>query len=404
MRRNVLLLAVCQASMMTGNSLIIVTSALVGDALAADKSLATLPLALRFLAMMIMTIPASLLMNVTGRRLGFMLGTLLGLAGGVIATVGIYRHDFFWFCVANVLIGMFNGFGVYYRFAAVDTATPDYRSRAISYVMAGGVIAAVAGPNLANWSSDWISSAFFAGSYLTLIAVYALSLVALVFIDIPPPDAAKDSAPGRALSVIMLQPTFIVAAITGMLGYALMSLIMTATPLTMRIHEHTFSDTAFVIQWHVLGMFAPSFFTGNLIKRFGVLKVMTSGAILVLACSIINLTGTTMLHLWSALLLLGVGWNFLFIGATTLLTETYTEPEKAKTQAVNDFLVFTAVTAAVLSAGWLQHFVGWKAVNAGALPFILLMLAAIYWLQRVREKSVSRHVDSAREKLGPGVD
>ena len=384
MKRNVWLLSGCQALMNSGNSLLIATSALVGYRLAADKSLATLPLALQFLTSMLTTIPASFLMKAIGRRAGFVVGTLLGLAGAALAAWGIVAGNFIYFCVAAAFIGALNGFGTYYRFAAADVADADYRSRAISYVMAGGVVAAFIGPNLAHWTSDWLSGIEFAGSYLSLLGIYGLSLVVLLFVRIPPPTAAQAHAHGRPLSVIARQPAFIVALAGGALGFGVMALVMTATPLAMHQHAHVFADTAFVIEWHLLGMFAPSFFTGHLIRRFGVLNVMLAGVVLNIGCVAVNLAGTEVAHFWAALTLLGVGWNFLFIGGTTLLTETYTESEKAKAQALNDFLVFTVITAASLSAGALQYHLGWRAVNLGVVPLIIVILAAILWLKQVR--------------------
>jgi MFS family permease len=381
MKKNVWLLSLCQALMNSGNSLLIATSALVGYQLAADPSLATLPLALQFLATMLTSIPASMLMKHVGRRNGFLVGTALGLAGAGLAAWAIVHADFAWFCAGAALFGAFNGFGSYYRFAAADVATDDYRPTAISYVMAGGVIAAFVGPNLANWTSDWLASAQFAGSYLALVGIYAGSLVAQLFLDIPPPSAHEAHDSGRPLREIAAQGTFAVAVLAAALGYGIMALVMTATPLAMHAHAHPFHDTTFVIEWHILGMYAPSFITGHLIRRLGVLNIMLAGAVLNALCVAVNLAGTGLTHFWAGLVLLGVGWNFLFVGGTTLLTETYRIEEKAKTQALNDFLVFTAVTAASLSAGALQHLFGWQVVNLGVLPLIVLVFASVAWLK-----------------------
>ena len=378
MKKNVLLLSAAQAMMMTGGSLLIATSALVGFQLAPDKALATMPLAVQMLAGMLTSIPASLLMQRIGRRAGFLLGSVIGMGGAALTTYAIVSGSFALFALGTFLIGIFQGFGNYYRFAAADIATVDYRGTAISYVMAGGVVAALIGPNLAHWTSAWFTAPF-AGSYLSLVGIYALSFATLLFIAIPRPSAESLHG-GRALSQIVRQPVFVVAALGGMLGYGIMALVMTATPLAMQDHHHAFGDTAFVIEWHVLGMFAPSFFTGHLIKRFGVLQVMLAGGVLSAACVAVNLTGTSVSHFWLGLLLLGVGWNFMFIGATTLLTEAYAPAEKAKTQALNDFLVFSTVTASVLSAGSLQHYLGWRAVNYGVVPLIALSVIAVLWL------------------------
>lgn len=386
MKRNVGLLAACQALMMTANVLLITTSALVGQRLAAHQglpeSLATLPLAVQFLATMLTTIPASLLMKQAGRRAGFLFGSGAGLAGAALAAYAIAQQSFVLFALATALFGVNNGFGTYYRFAAADSATPDYRATAISYVMAGGVVAALLGTNLANWTRDLLAETPFVGSYLVLIGLYTLSLAAVTFIRIPRLDAVTRRQSGRPLREIIAQKTFIVAVAAAMLGYGVMSLVMTATPLAMHAHAHSFSSTAFVIEWHVLGMFAPSFFTGHLIRRAGVANVMLTGAVLNGLTVAINLAGTSETHFWAALLLLGVGWNFLYVGGTTLLTEAYDEQEKAKVQALNDFLVFTTATSAILTAGVLQHVYGWRVVNLGVLPLIGAMLVAVVWLKR----------------------
>jgi MFS family permease len=387
-RRNVLLLAACQAMMMTGGSLLVATSALVGFRLSPDKSVATLPLALQMLATMLTTIPASLLMQRLGRRAGFLIGSAIGVSGAALAAWAIVAGSFPLFAAGAVLSGVFSGFGSYYRFAAADAASSELRSRAISWVLTGGVVAALVGPNLARWTRGWLATPF-AGSYVALTGVMLLSFVTVLFLDIPRPPAGERGGGGRPLGVIGAQPVFVVAAIGGMVGYGVMSLVMSATPLAMQAHEYPFADTAFVIQWHALGMFAPSFFTGNLIRRFGVLRVMLAGVVCSAACVLVNLSGTSLVHYWMALLLLGLGWNFQYIGATTLLTEAYAPAERAKTQALNDFLVFTTVTVAVLLAGRLQHSFGWRAVNLGVLPALTIALVAIAWLAHVRRTAPS---------------
>jgi MFS family permease len=390
-RRNVPLLATCQALMMSASSLIITTAALVGYALAEDKSWATLPLATQFIATMCTTIPAALLMDRIGRRQGFMLASLFGASGAIFATLAIIRGNFALFSLGSLQIGIFNGFGNYYRFAAADAVDKELKSRAVSYIMAGGVVAAFVGPNLANMTRDLISSAPFAGSYAALVSLYIISLALLAFLRLPPKPAAEDIAgtrSGRSLRVIAGQPMFIVALVCGMLGYGVMALAMTATPLAMHYYAHPFSRTTFVIQWHVLGMFGPAFVTGHLIRRYGVLNIMLAGAVLGAACMTVNLAGSSVWHFWSALLLLGISWNFLFIGATTLLTETYRPEERAKTQALNDFAVFTTVALSSLSAGALQSRYGWQTVNMGLIPLLVIILAVIIWGKRWRRLTI----------------
>lgn len=381
--RNVPLLAVAQSLMMSSNSLIITSAALVGAALADDKSLATLPLAIQFVAIMLTTIPASLLMDRIGRKPAFMLATFVGMSAGALGAWAIITQSFWLFVCATMLIGIFNGFGNYYRFAAADAVDEPLKSRAISWVMIGGVIAAFVGPNLANYTRDLIAGAFFAGSFASLIVIYLLSMLVVSSLKLPHrfhDIREHDTAPQRPLGEIMRQPKFVVAVICAMFGYGVMSLVMTATPLAMDHHHHHFDDTAFVIQWHVLAMFAPSFFTGELIRRFGVNRIMAIGALLGLACVALNLAGTSVAHFWWALVALGISWNFLFIGGTTLLTETYAQAERAKVQAANDFIIFSTVALASLSAGYLQHSFGWQAVNWGVVPLLMLILASITWL------------------------
>jgi MFS family permease len=388
--RNVPLLALSQASMMSAMSLITATSALVGYELAPDKALATLPFAAILVATMLTSLPAAKLMQRIGRKPAFIFACFIGIIGGVLSTVGIIYQAFWVFLGAGIFIGIFNGFGTYYRFTAADIVPDEHKGRAISLVMAGGVLAAIIGPNLANHTQHAIPTAHFAGSYASIIALYILSIFMLSFLDMTPHhhfDESQHSQRARPLSIVMRQPQFIVALVCGMLGYGVMSFLMTATPLAMHHHAHPFSDTAFVIQWHVLGMFAPSFFTGHLIRRFGLSVILTSGSLFGILCVAINLTGTTVTHFFLALLFLGISWNFLFIGATTLLTQTYTPAEKFKAQAVNDFIVFTTVAVASLSAGAIQHKYGWQNINYAALPALMIILLSIVWLQ-IRQNAV----------------
>jgi len=380
MKRNVILLSLSQAALITGTSTLLASSAIVGLALTDHKSLATLPLALLFLGQMVTTIPASLYMAKVGRRLGFMTSALFGLAGAAVATGGVINADFSIFCIGTTLIGMFNGFGQYYRFTAAEVVPEDYRSRAISYVLAGGVIAAFAGPNLANWSRHSLSAEF-AGSYACLIGLYLLAFGIAFLMRIPKPEPVSRSQGGRPLKIIASQPAYLVALVSAMVAYGVMNFIMIATPLAMHGYAHAFSDTALVIQWHILGMFIPSFFTGHLIRRFGSSNIMLAGILLLGLCVSINFAGTTVTHFWGALVLLGLGWNFLFVGATTLLTETYVPDEKAKAQALNDFIVFGTVTITSFSSGAVQHALGWQIINMAVIPFLLLVAIANLWLR-----------------------
>jgi predicted MFS family arabinose efflux permease len=280
--------------------------------------------------------------------------------------------------------GFFYGFVIQFRFAAADVAEARDRSKAISWVLAGGVFAAVAGPNLARATRDWFDPILFAGCYFALVFVCAAVMVALSFVRIPTPSAEERRGDGRSMLEILKQPVCLTAVLCGPLSYAVMSTLMTATPLAMLACDHGFGDTAFVIQWHILGMYAPSFFTGALVSRFGVLNVMAAGSVLFALCIVSNLSGNSVSHFWAGLTLLGVGWNFMFVGATTLLTESYRPSEKARVQGFNDFLVYGTVTVSALISGKLHHFIGWEALNIAAVPIVMATLLAGFWLRAKR--------------------
>ena len=386
MRRNVVILAICQALMMSATSLVIITSALAGVILAPSKIWATVPLACMFIGSLSCAIPASLLMKRIGRRAGFSVGLGFALAGALIATLGLLENSFLVFCVGSLLIGLFNGFGQFYRFAAADAASEAYRSRAISWVMAGGVVAAFVGPNLANWSQHLMVGTRFAGCYASLLVLYLLSLILIAWIRIPKPSVEERSQSGRPLSQIAMQPIFVVAALSAVAAYSVMNLIMTSTPLAMDSYGHHFEQTTRVIQWHILGMYAPSFLTGHLIRRFSCTRVMIVGTFFLGLCVVVNLHGQNIPHFWLALVLLGLGWNFLFIGGTTLVTETYLPAEKAKTQGLNDFLVFGMVALTALTSGVLHQWLGWLTLNIVVVPMIVAALISVIWLDRVRSR------------------
>lgn len=384
LRRNVLILAVCQALMLSGSSLVIATSALVGKKLASSEMWATLPISFMFIGTLLATFPASLMMRRIGRRAGFMIGPAIGLVGTAIAALAIMWSSFSLFSLGSFLIGVFNGVGYYYRFAAVDGVADSYRSRAISWVLAGGVLAAFIGPNMANWNQDLIAGFPFAGSYLSLIALYIVSIVMAAMLRLPMPSVEERSGIQRPLSTIARQPIFLVAVIGAVVAYGVMNLLMTSTPLAMAGHGHSFSDTALVIEWHVVAMFLPSFVTGNLIARFGVSQIMGAGVLLLLGSVSVSLHGVSVLHFIIALALLGVGWNFLFVGGTTLVTDSYAPAEKAKTQGLNDFLVFGTVALTAAGSGFVHHWAGWDILNLVVVPPLALSMGALIWFARRR--------------------
>lgn len=380
-QKTVLLLALCQALAMTGSIVLFTTAALIGSMLATDKSLATLPLALLQLATMLTTIPAALILKQWSRKLGFMIGVLIGLAGASLGVYAIFAGSFAWFSLATLLYGVFNGFVGYYRFAAADVASEAFRSRAISFVIAGGIIAAIVGPELATWTKDWLPTTF-AGGLVMIALLQIFTLLLLLWVDLPPLPSQSHAKQGRKLIAIVQQPVFIVAVLGSMIGYGVMSLLMTATPLAMIAVDHSFRTTASVIQWHVLGMFTPSLITGFLIARFGVLTIILTGIVLNGLCIAINLAGTSPPHFFAALLLLGIGWNFMFIGSTTLLTAAYTPTEQATTQATHDFLMLSFVAFATFLSGRLFNDRGWAIVNYTGLALITVALIAVLYLQQ----------------------
>jgi len=378
--RNIVLLAVCQAVLMTGSSLLIATSALVGAALADAAVWATVPLGAQFLAMTATTAPASLLMQRYGRRAGFIVGILAGLIGIGLAFTAILEGDFLLFCVASVFVGIFNGVGQFFRFAAADVAGESNKARAISLVLAGGIVAGFLGPNIGSWTESLLGVRF-AASYLVLGVFYLVGLVAISLLRIPLPKQIGAADDARPLASIASQPHFIVAVLTAAIGYGVMNIIMVATPLAMDSHQFSFNDTAFVIQWHVVAMFLPSFFTGELIRRLGVMPIIQSGVALMFGCVVVNFLGVSIWHHWSALVLLGVGWNFMFIGGTTMLTQVHSEAEKGKTQALNDFIVFGTVSVTALGSGALLDVIGWLSLNVMTVPFLVLVALAVSYLQ-----------------------
>lgn len=379
-RRNVLLLALSQGLYMIGTSTMIAEASIVGYTLAPDKAWATLPVALQQVAVVFTQIPANLLMRRLGRRWGYTVGAGFGIGGTAIAAIGVLWASFYLFCLGSALNGVYNGFGQSYRFAAVDGSSSAWRTKAISYTLAGGVIAAVLGPELAKYTKDLLAPVTFAGSFAALSLVAVLALIVIQFIDIPRPTAAERRETGRPLLEILRQPTAMVAILSGMVGYGTMTLLMTVTPLAMIACSHPFSAAAFVIQWHILGMFGPSFFTGTLIGRFGVLNVIICGLIVLAACLGVNISGTAVSHFWLGLFLLGIGWNFTYVGATTLLTTVYRPAEKAKVQAANDFLVFGSMATGALSSGAVFNSLGWSTLNLTAAPLLVAALAALGWL------------------------
>lgn len=382
-QKNITLLAAAQALLLTNAVTLIAINGLLGLQLAADKRLATLPITAYVIGGALATLPAAYFMKHHGRRAGFMLGAGLGMLGAVISAMAVYIGSFWLLCLGTVFAGIYNAFGQQYRFAAADVAPLSWRGKAISLTLAGGIIGGVIGPEAGKLTRSLLEPTYFA-SYLALIGFAALSMLIVSRLRIPPLSESEQHAAGRPFMQIARQPAFIVAVLAAACGFGVMNLLMTATPLAMDICGLPFDDTAFILQWHVIGMFAPSFFTGDLIKRFGVLTILAIGAALMFVCIGVALSGVTLMHFWWALVLLGVGWNFLFIGGTTLLTETYHPEERAKVQGTNDFIVLGVQGVTSLSSGVLITSTGWAQLNTYALPIVAMtaLATALYWLRR----------------------
>ncbi|MEX0449674.1 MFS transporter [Spiribacter sp. 221] len=381
-KTNVAILAASQALFLIAAITVMTLSGVVGQQLTPEPALATLPVALMQVGALLATFPASMLMKRIGRRPGFLLGTTLGgIAGGGLAALGVAEGSFLLFNLGNLLLGVYQGFAMYYRFAAADCAGEDFRSKAISLVLAGGVVAAVLGPWNANYGQALWAAHPAAGPYLMVIALAVAATVLVGMLRVPRAREPHGAAAQRHLPEIISQPRFIVALMAAAIGYAVMVLVMTATPLAMRQSGFDMGQAAFVMQWHVLGMFAPSFITGSLIARFGVLNVLLAGGLVLLMSAGIAVGGQTLPHYWAALVLLGVGWNFLFIGGSTLVTETHTPEERGKVQGLNDLVVFGLVSIGSLMAGALLYHLGWVGLNLTVMPFIALTLSATAWLR-----------------------
>lgn len=372
---------------MTGNILLISVIGLVGKTLAPSPSFITMPVALQFLGLMTATIPASLIMGKLGRKKGFSIGNIIGISGAAVATLGLSQQHFSLFCVGTFLLGIGIGFGTLYRFAAIEVCDEHARHRAISISMAGGVWAAVLGPNLAIYSQQCSSDGLYIGAFIALIGLNILALGLLQTIRFPPLVKEKVQRGSDSLKTIISQPNFLVSVFAAMVAYAVMNILMTATPLAMIGCGFDFHKAAGVIEWHVLGMFVPAFFTGRMVEKFGPRWMILAGGLLFILCVAINIHGQTIWHFRLALVLLGVGWNFMFISATGLFSQSYREENRAKAQAFNEFFVFGCVTITALLSGWLESSVGWQAMNLYVLPFVVAVMV-VFALNTYRAKQV----------------
>lgn len=389
MHRQVLILASSQSLFQTVSVMVMTIGGLAGANIANTPLLATLPIAAMFLGTATMMFPASILMAHIGRRKGFICGALLGVVGGIIAALGIMYSSLVLLAVGTFCVGSYQSFAQFYRFAASEVADDAFRSRAISFVMAGGVVAAIIGPTLARFGGPMFNHLEYVGSFLIITVVSLLAIGILSGLKIPDQVEIKtDFSAGRPWYQIVSQPTYLVALFGSITGYGIMILGMTATPIAMRHSHHELGAITTVIQLHVLGMFLPSFITGNLIARFGTLKIMLMGVILFLCYIAMALSGFHFFSFATSLILLGIGWNFLFIGSTSLLTGTYTLEEKAKAQAINDMTVFVVGLICSFSAGAVLDIFGWKAMNLALLPWLAITAISLIWLNLKSQKTL----------------
>jgi MFS family permease len=378
--RNLAILLLAQASAVSGSVLIVTIGGLVGAMLSTNPAFATLPLSVMVLGTAFATVFAAMLMRRVGRRAGFAIGALIAALAGLVSAAGLYIGSFALFCVGVGLWGINNAFVQQYRFAAAESVEPALASRAISFVLLGPIAGAFGGPLLATAGQHSIPSHEYMGSMLAIAAMQAVTIVLLWTLREPGQAAATQTAalPERSLREIVWQPTYLVAMGASVVGYGVMNLVMTATPLSMHVHDGlSLEDTAWVIQSHVLGMYLPSFFSGALIARLGVVRILLLGVTALLAMLVFGLHGRDVMHYWWALVLVGVGWNFLFVGGTALLVDTYRPSERFKAQAVNEFSVFGISAAASLLAGTLIHTWGWNTVLWSTAPFLVAILVAL---------------------------
>jgi MFS family permease len=382
-RKTLALLAACQGLLLINGAGLISMQGLVGYMLTDTKSLATLGATTYVIGSALAAMPAAMWMARVGRRAGFMTGAFINIVGCGLAALALHLRSFPLFCAATAVIGIYQAIGLQYRFAAAEVAAPADRAKAISWVLAGGIAGGILGPESMRLARDWFATPF-AGSFVVLAAYALLAMAVQSRVHVPKPTREERSGGGRPLGEIVRQPVFVVAVISAAFGYGIMNLLMVATPLAMDFCSHPFAQAAMVIQWHVVGMYAPGLFTGSLIRRYGTLKVILAGVVLVGGCVAVALSGTTVTHFLVALALLGVGWNFMYTGGTTLLTESYAPAEKARAQGANDFAVFATMGVSSFSSGALVSVAGWERMNMLALPVLAVVVVAVVWLARLR--------------------
>ena len=388
-KRNIFVLTAAQALGAASPPIIISLGGLVGQQLSSDPALVTLPVSLFNLGLAVGTLPAAFVMRQIGRRNGYLLGTGFGMAAGLIAAFGIFSASFLIFCLGTFIAGFYAAYVQSYRFAATDAATGELRAKAISWVMIGGLIAAIIGPQLVIWTRDAVPGTPYVGSFLSQAALALMAVPVLLLLRTPKATKTGNvQDTGRPLIQILLMPRYMLAVAAGVVSYGLMVFVMTAAPIAMVGHGHSVDHAALGIQWHVLAMFAPSFVTGHLMARFGKERITALGLLLIAVSAIFALAGLQLIHFYVSLILLGIGWNFGFIGATAMVTDCHSEAERGKAQGANDFLIFGTVAGASFFAGALLHASGWQTINWLIFPAVALILVPLVW-QSARKASVA---------------
>jgi len=399
-RSNVVRLAAAQALTGANSAVIFATGSIVGATLAPDLSLATVPISMYVFGLAGGTLPTGAISRAYGRRVAFIIGTACGVLTGLLGAFAILRGSFALFCCATFLGGLYGAVSQSYRFAAADGASAEFRPKAVSWVMAGGVFAGVLGPQLVQWTMDVWLPYLFAFSFVVQAIVALVAMAILAGVDAPRP-APADLRRGRPLLEIARQPRFIAAALCGVIAYPTMNLVMTSAPLAMKMCGLSVSDSNFGIQWHIVAMYGPSFFTGSLIARFGAPRVVAAGLLLEAVGATIGLSGITAMHFWSTLIVLGIGWNLGFVGASALVLETHRPEERNKVQAFNDFLVFGMMAVGSFSSGQLLANFGWSVVNWVVFPPVLLGLAVLAMASFAKRRAALQQVPEFTE---PGFD
>lgn len=384
LRMQVSLLALMQGLLLVNNVTLIAINGLVGFMLADNKLMATLPVTGYVLGGAVWSMPAAAIMRRYGRRFGYSLASVVAFFGALFAWYAVSQKSLELLCLATFICGFYSAFGASIRFAAADAADiyqPSFKAKAISLVLAGGILGGIVGPEASKWSRTWLEAEF-SGTYLTLAGFAVLSFLLAQLVRLPLAKVLASDAPARPLREILAQPTCWVAILTAALAYGTMNLLMVATPLAMSVCKHPYALAALVLEWHVIGMFAPGLITGNLIQRFGILPIIVVGCLLMLASVAIALSGVDLMNFLAGLALLGVGWNFMFTGGTALLTTCYKPSEKNKVQGFTDLCVFSVMITSSASSGALLYSNGWSLLNMWAAPFMVVVFVAAIWLSR----------------------